>query len=69
MTKKYQTKGDETKTCLTQRRSYSNAWIEGAMRTGRVFMGDSIIRKINKILNQGEDIVVCLLGGQDRTCD
>ena len=67
MTKKYQTKGKdspETEACLTQRRSYSNAVIEGAMRTGRVFMGDSIIRKTVKILNQGEDIVVCLPGAK-----
>ena len=46
ITMKYQTKGTdshETETCLMQRRSYSNAVIEGAMRTGRVFIGDSII--------------------------
>ena len=67
MTKTYQTKGKdslETGTYLTQRRSYSNAVIEGAIRTGRVFMGDSIIRKTDKILNQGEDIVVCLPGAK-----
>ena len=67
ITKKYQTKGKdshETETGLTQRRSYSNAVKEGAIRTGRVFMGDSIIRKTDKILNQGEDIVVCLPGAK-----
>ena len=65
ITKKYQIKGKdshETETCLTQRRSYSNAVKEGAIRT--VFMGDSIIRKTDKILNQGEDIVVCLPGAK-----
>ena len=34
------------------------------MRTGRVFMGDSIIRKTDNISNQGEDIVVCLPGAK-----
>jgi len=67
ITKKYQTKGKdshETETGLTQRRSYSNAVIEGAMRTGRVFMADSIIRKTDKILNQGEDTMVRLPGAK-----
>ena len=32
------------------------------MRTERVFMGDSILRKTAKTLSQGEDIVVCLPG-------
>ena len=46
-----------------KRRSYSEAVIEGALRTERVFMGDSILRKTDKILNKGED-VVCLPGAR-----
>ena len=42
------------------RRSYSEAVIEGALRTERVFMGNSILRKTDKILSKGEDVVVCL---------
>ena len=36
---------------------------EGALRTERVFMGDSILRKTDKTLNKGED-VVCLPGAR-----
>ena len=46
------------------RRSYSEAVIEGASRTERVFMGDSILRKTDKTLNKGEDVVVCLPGSR-----
>ena len=45
-----------------KRRSYSEAVIEGALRTERVFMGDSILRKTDGTLSKGEDIVVCLPG-------
>ena len=38
--------------------------IEGALRTERVFMGDSIVRKTHRTLNKGEDIVVCLPGAR-----
>ena len=47
-----------------KRRSYSEAVIEGALRTERVFMGDSILRKTDKMLNKGEDVVVCLPGAR-----
>ena len=30
------------------------------MRTERVFMGDSTLRKTDKTLSKGEDVVVCL---------
>ena len=43
------------------RRSYSEAVIEGTLRTERVSMGDSILRKTDKTLSKGED-VVCLPG-------
>ena len=37
----------------------------GKTRKARVFMGDSIIRKVDKIVNRGDDITVCL---QNRGC-
>ena len=45
-------------------RSYSEAVIEGALRTERVFMGDSILRKTDRTLSKGEDVVVCLPGAR-----
>ena len=36
--------------------------IEGALRTERVFMGDSILQKTDRTLSKGEDVVVCLTG-------
>ncbi|KAK2187196.1 hypothetical protein NP493_176g03058 [Ridgeia piscesae] len=45
-----------------KRRSYSEAVIEGALRTERLFMGDSILRKTDRTLSKGEDVVVCLPG-------
>ena len=47
-----------------KRRSYSEAVIEGALRTERVFMGDSILRKTDRTLTKGEDVVVCLPGAR-----
>ena len=47
-----------------KRRSYSEAVSEGALRTERVFMGDSILRKTDRTLNKGEDVVVCLPGAR-----
>ena len=38
--------------------------IEGALRTERVFMGDSILRKTDRTLSKGEDVVVCLPGAR-----
>ena len=45
-------------------RSYSDAVIEGALRTEMVFMGDSILRKTDRTLSKGEDVVVCLPGAR-----
>ena len=47
-----------------KRRSYSEAVIEGALRTERIFMGDSILRKTDRTLSKGEDVVVCLPGAR-----
>ena len=41
-------------------KSYSEAVIEGVRKRARVFVGDSIVRKTDRVLNKGEDIVVCL---------
>ena len=38
--------------------------IEGALRTERVFLGDSILRKTYKTSSKGEDVVVCLPGAR-----
>ena len=42
------------------RKSYSEAVIEGVSKRARVFLGDSIVRKTDKVLNKGDDVVVCL---------
>ena len=42
------------------RKSYSEAVIEGVRKRARVFVGDSIVRKTDRVLNKGEDVVVCL---------
>ena len=47
-----------------KRRSYCEAVIEGALRTERVFMGDSVLRKTDRTLSKGEDVVVCLPGAR-----
>ena len=44
------------------RKSYSKAVIEGVRKRARVFVGDSIVRKTDRVLNKGEDVVVCLPG-------
>ena len=41
-------------------KSYSEAVIEGVRKRARVFVGDSIVRKTNRVLNKGDDVVVCL---------
>ena len=34
--------------------------VEGALRTERVFISDSILRQTDNTLSKGEDVVVCL---------
>ena len=46
------------------RKSYSEAVIEGVRKRARVFVGDSIFRKTDRVLNKGEDVVVCLPGAK-----
>ena len=47
-----------------ERKSYSAAVTEGVRKRARVFMGDSIVRKTDRVLNKGDDVVVCLLGAK-----
>ena len=43
----------------------SSLWnITGKVRKARVFMGDYIIRKVDNIVNRGDDIIVCLPGAK-----
>ena len=46
------------------RKSYSQAVIKGVRKRARVFVGDSIVRKTDRILNKGEDVAVCLPGAK-----
>ena len=46
------------------RKSYSEAVIEGMRKRARVFMGDSIVRKSDRVLNKGDNVVVCLPGAK-----
>ncbi|KAI0208713.1 hypothetical protein LSAT2_006601 [Lamellibrachia satsuma] len=50
-----------------ERKSYSTAVIEGVRKRARVFVGDSIVRKTDRVLNKGDDVVVCLLGAKIET--
>ena len=44
---------------LLEGRSYADAVAKGKERTVRVVMGDSIVRKLDKIINRGDDVTVC----------
>ena len=41
-----------------RRKSYSEEVIERVRRRVRMFVGDSIVRKTDKALNKGDDVVV-----------
>ena len=45
-------------------KSYSEVVIEGVRRRARVFMGDSIVRKTDRALNKGDNVVVCCPGAK-----
>ena len=47
-----------------ERKSYSVAVIEGMRKRARVFVGDSIVRKTERVLHKGDDVVVCLPGAK-----
>ena len=44
------------------RKSYSEAVVEGVRKRARVFLGDSIVRKTERVLIKGDDVVFCCLG-------
>ena len=45
---------------MTERNSYSDVVIEVVRERARMFVGDLIIRKPDRDLNKGDDVVVCL---------
>ena len=49
---------------VQQERSFADVVSQGKARKAQVFMGDSIIRKVDKIVNRGDDITVCLPGAK-----
>ncbi|KAI0238340.1 hypothetical protein LSAT2_011002 [Lamellibrachia satsuma] len=46
------------------RKSYSEVVIEGVRKRARMFVGDSIVRKTDRVLNKGDDVAVCLPGAK-----
>ena len=46
------------------RKSYSEAVINRVRKRARVFVGDSIVRTTDKVLNKGDGVVVCLPGAK-----
>ena len=46
------------------RKSYSEVVIDGMRKRARVFVGDSIVTKTDRVLNEGDDVVVCLPGAK-----
>ena len=47
-----------------RRKSYSAAVIDGIKRNSRIYVGDSIVRKTDTRLSNGEDVVVCVPGAR-----
>ena len=47
-----------------RRTSYSAAVIDGCERTSTIYVGDSIVRKTDRSLSKGKDVVVCLPGAR-----
>ena len=47
---------------MRQERSFADVVSQGKARKARVFMRDSIIRKVDKIVNRGDEKTVCLPG-------
>ena len=49
---------------VPQERSFADVVSKGKTRKTRIFTGDSIIRKADKVVNREEDITVCLPGAK-----
>ena len=47
-----------------RRKTYSAAVIDGCERTSTIYVGDSIVRKTDRRLGKGKDVVVCLPGAR-----
>ena len=47
-----------------RRKTYSAAVIDGCERTSTIYVGDSIVRKTDRSLGKGKDVVVCLPGAR-----
>ena len=47
-----------------RRKSYSAAVIDGCERTSTIYVGDSIVRKTDRRLGKGKDVVDCLPGAR-----
>ena len=47
-----------------RRKSYSAAVIDGCERTSTIYVGESIVRKTDRSLSKGKDVVVCLPGAR-----
>ena len=56
--------GEEIRQDGERRKAYSAAVIEGFKRNSAIYVGDSIVRKIDLRLNKGEAVVVCLPGAR-----
>ena len=49
---------------LIEGRSYGDAVAKGKERKVRVVKGDSVVRKLDKIIKRGDDVTVCLPGAK-----
>ena len=49
---------------VRQEKSFADVVSQGKARKARVFMGDSIIMKVDEIVNRGNEITVCLPGAK-----
>ena len=45
-----------------QQKNYSEAVVEEVRKRARLFMGDLIVRKTDRVLNKGDDVVFFCLG-------
>ena len=46
------------------RKNYSDAVIKGVRKRARVFVGDLIVRKTDRVLNKGHKVMACLPGAK-----
>ena len=54
----------ERRHSVQQERSFADVASQGKVRKAWIFMGDSIIRTVDKIVNRDENIMVCLPGAK-----